>query len=285
MCWEIQYVEGDKFRLVDFNKSGFICGGNMVKVVFFDVDGTLISHSQNAVPESTRTALNQLSEKGIQRVIATGRHMLELSLLPVSNIHFDAYITLNGQLCLDAQGNTLFGNPITGKSKEYIIRMFHEKTVPIMIVEKENMYINFVNQNVQVAQDAISTPVPNVGEYTGNEIFQAIAYLEKGREETIAGQMPGCKVTRWNDFAVDIIAASGGKRVGIIEYLRKNNIRKEETMAFGDGENDIEMLRFVQIGVAMGNADDNIKGNSDYVTSSVDNNGIKEALVALKIIA
>ena len=51
----------------------------MVKVVFFDVDGTLISHSQNAVPESTRTALNQLSEKGIQRVIATGRHMLELS--------------------------------------------------------------------------------------------------------------------------------------------------------------------------------------------------------------
>ena len=188
----------------------------MVKVVFFDVDGTLISNSQNAVPESTRTALNQLSEKGIQRVIATGRHMLELSLLPVSNIHFDAYITLNGQLCLDAQGNTLFGNPITGKSKEYIIRMFHEKTVPIMIVEKENMYINFVNQNVQVAQDAISTPVPNVGEYTGNEIFQAIAYLEKGREETIAGQMPGCKVTRWNDFAVDIIAASGGKRVGII---------------------------------------------------------------------
>lgn len=257
----------------------------MVKVVFFDVDGTLISHSQNAVPESTRTALNQLSEKGIQRVIATGRHMLELSLLPVSNIHFDAYITLNGQLCLDAQGNTLFGNPITGKSKEYIIRMFHEKTVPIMIVEKENMYINFVNQNVQVAQDAISTPVPNVGEYTGNEIFQAIAYLEKGREETIADQMPGCKVTRWNDFAVDIIAASGGKRVGIIEYLRKNNIRKEETMAFGDGENDIEMLRFVQMGVAMGNADDNIKGNSDYVTSSVDNNGIKEALVALKIIA
>ena len=75
------------------------------------------------------------------------------------------------------------------------------------------------------------------------------------------------------------------KRTGIKEYLRINNIKKEETMAFGDGENDIEMIKYVQIGVAMGNADDYVKENADYVTSSVDNNGIKEALVALQIIS
>lgn len=257
----------------------------MVKVIFFDIDGTLISHTQKGVPESTRNALNQLAEKGIQRVIATGRHMLELSCLPVHNIPFDAYITLNGQLCLDAQGNILSGNPITGESKERIIRMFSEKAIPIMIVEKENMYINFVNQNVQMAQAAISTPIPDVGAYTGNEIYQAVAYLEKGEEAAIAAQMPGCKVTRWNDCAVDIIAASGGKGTGIEEYLRKNNLKKEETMAFGDGENDIEMLKFVQIGVAMGNSDDCVKENADYITSSVDDNGIKEALAAFKIIS
>ena len=49
--------------------------------------------------------------------------------------------------------------------------------------------------------------------------------------------------------------------------------------------NDIEMIKYVQIGVAMGNADDYVKENADYVTSSVDNNGIKEALVALQIIS
>lgn len=257
----------------------------MIKVVFFDIDGTLISNSQNVVPESTRMSLNQLSEKGIQRVIATGRHTLELSLLPVNNIRFDAYITLNGQLCLDAQGNIIYGNPITGKSKEYIIRMFNEKTIPIMIVEKESMYINFVNQHVEIAQKAISTPIPDEGEYTGNKIYQAIAYVERGMEDVIASQIPGCKVTRWNDFAVDIIASSGGKRTGIKEYLRINNIKQEETVAFGDGENDIEMIKYVQIGIAMGNADDYVKENADYVTSSVDNNGIKEALVALGIIS
>ncbi len=58
----------------------------MVKVIFFDVDGTLISHVQKGVPESTKIALNKLSERGIKKVIATGRHMIELSSLPVNQI-------------------------------------------------------------------------------------------------------------------------------------------------------------------------------------------------------
>ena len=71
-------------------------------------------------------------------------------------------------------------------------------------------------------------------------------------------------MTRWSYYGVDIISSSGGKRTGIKEYLRITNIKKEETMAFGDGENDIEMLNYVQIGVAMGNADNSV--NSDRRT-------------------
>lgn len=56
-------------------------------------------------------------------------------------------------------------------------------------------------------------------------------------------------------------------------------------MAFGDGENDIEMLQFVQIGVAMGNAEDIVKENADYITTSVDEDGIEKALISLKIIS
>ncbi len=256
----------------------------MVKAIFFDVDGTLISHAQKCVPESTKIALNKLSEKGIKRVIATGRHMIELSLLPVSHISFDAYITLNGQLCLDANGSIISENPIIGEDREGIIELFNEKSVPIMLVEKERMYINFINQHVESAQQAISTPVPDIGVYTGNEIYQAIAYVERGKENAIVMRLSACKVTRWNDYAVDIIAYSGGKVSGIEEYLKMSNIAQEETMAFGDGENDIDMLRYVQMGVAMGNADERTKENADYITKTVDNNGIKEALVTLKII-
>lgn len=256
----------------------------MVRVVFFDVDGTLISHTQDTVPASTRRALDKLREKGIKRVVATGRHILELSMLPVKGIDFDGYITLNGQLCLDMQRNVIFSNPIIGLDKERIVQLFTEQSIPIMLVEKEAMYCNFINQSVAIAQQAISTKIPDVGVYTGNEIYQAIVYLERGREGIVSSKLLGCKVTRWNDYAVDVISHLGGKASGIKEYLLLNHIGRDESMAFGDGENDIEMLKFVQISVAMGNADDLVKRSSDFVTDSVDHDGVEKALIQLGVI-
>ena len=150
----------------------------MVKAIFFDVDGTLVSHKMKAVPESSRRALEALAEKGILRVLATGRHMSELEQLPVRGIPFDGYITLTGQLTLDGEGKVLAGSPIAGVDKETLIRLFNEKTIPLSLVEKDRMYINFVDANTEAAQRAISSPVPELGEYTGEEIYQAVAYLD-----------------------------------------------------------------------------------------------------------
>ena len=80
----------------------------MVKAVFFDVDGTLISHTLHDVPNSTRMSIMKLKQKNIKCVVATGRHLSELEILPVKDIAFDGYITLNGQLCLDGEKNILF---------------------------------------------------------------------------------------------------------------------------------------------------------------------------------
>ncbi len=70
--------------------------GSRIKAIFFDVDGTLFSHKLNDVPESTRKALKALRERGVMTVVATGRHMIEYAQLPVGNIEFDGYLTLNG---------------------------------------------------------------------------------------------------------------------------------------------------------------------------------------------
>ena len=99
----------------------------MIKAVFFDVDGTLVSHAENEVPASTRRSINKLKERNIKCVVATGRHMLELAELPVRDIEFDGYITLNGQLCLDDRRSVICGTPISGKDKEQIIRLFEEQ--------------------------------------------------------------------------------------------------------------------------------------------------------------
>ena len=233
--------------------------GMEIKAVFFDVDGTLLSHKQNAVPESARRVLRELKQRGVKRVAATGRHMLELSSLPVKDIDFDGYITLNGQLCLDGEGKVISGNPIAGEEKEHLLRLFREKTLPLMLVEKDTMYLNFLHEHVVLAQQAISTPIPPLGEYTGNEIYMAVAFVAQEDASKLTDLLPGCKITEWNRYGVDIIARTGGKARGIQAYLDHSGIDREDTMAFGDGENDIEMLEYVRVGVAMGNGGDRLK--------------------------
>lgn len=250
----------------------------MIKAVFFDVDGTLVSHAKKEVPESTRRAIKKLKEKNVKCVIATGRHMLELDALPVRDIDFDGYITLNGQLCLDDRRSVIGGTPITGTDKERIVGLFEGKEIPLVLVEKDAMYINFANRQVEQTQKEISTKVPALGSYTGNEIYQAVAYVEKEEGNLLKDRLPGCKITWWNDRAADIISCHGGKSSGIKQYLEINNIRKQETLSFGDGENDIEMLTFTEIGIAMGNADETVKRCADHVAPGVDEDGIEKAL-------
>ena len=87
-----------------------------------------------------------------------------------------------------------------------------------------------------------------------------------------------CSITSWNPTGIDIVARGSGKAAGIAQFIEEQGLDRSEIMAFGDGENDIEMLKYAGIGVAMGNAGDAVKAAADYVTDSVDENGIENAL-------
>ncbi|MDO4378829.1 MAG: Cof-type HAD-IIB family hydrolase [Erysipelotrichia bacterium] len=256
----------------------------MIKVVFFDIDGTLLSHKHFGVSASTRESLKKLKDNGIKTVIATGRSLSELERLPVGDIGFDGYICLNGQINLDENKKIISCKAINGSDKDKLVHLFEQKNIVIMLIEQQEMYINFVDKKVEQAQKAISSEIPPVKEYSGNDFYQAVAFIGSEQEKNLIDLLPSCKITCWNEYAYDIISADSGKVAGIKDYLVINNISQEETMAFGDGENDIEMLDFVEIGVAMGNADEEVKKVADYVTYSVDENGIEHALIKYGLI-
>ena len=256
----------------------------MVKAIFFDVDGTLLSHESKDVPVSARKALEELKQKGIHVVAATGRHILEMADLPVNDISFDSYITLNGQLCLNQNKDLVFGNPLENEEKEAIIQLFNEKEIPVMMIEKDRIYMNFVNDYVRKAQADVSTCVFDCDEYTGNDIYMVSVYIDSSREDEFRKKFSNCLVTRWHDLGIDIVSKTGGKVAGIKRYLEMYNIDIKDTMAFGDGENDLEMLKFVNLGVAMGNGKDIVKQEADYVTSDIDDDGVYNALKALKVL-
>ena len=250
----------------------------MIKAAFFDVDGTLFSHTKHETSDSTKRALRELQEKGILIFAATGRHYLELERFPVSDIAFDGYVLLNGQFCADKNKALLFGCPIDGEDVKSLLKIFEKEETPMTIIQKDRMFINFVNEAVVKTQEAVSSVPAMIGEYQGGEIYQVISYLTRDEEAAFAKNVPNSRITRWQEGGVDIISKTGGKAVGIEKMLELYGINRDEIIAFGDGENDMEMLEFAKIGVAMGNASDIVKAKADYLTDHIDEDGIEKAL-------
>ena len=251
----------------------------MIKAIFFDVDGTLVSHKTKQVSESTRKCIEQLKEKGIRLYLCTGRHIQELQKLPVCDIEFDGYVTINGQLCLDGEKNYLYGTPFSDEAAKKLGSLFREKRFPLVLVEEKLLHINFVDEAAKRALKEVSTEAPPVAEYEGMPIYQATAFFTREEEHLLEKVVPeGCKMLRWSDHGVDLVSAQGGKVEGMKFVLERFGFTPEEILAFGDAENDIEMLKFAGTGVAMGNAKEAVKAAADYITEDIDEGGIEKAL-------
>ncbi len=250
----------------------------MVKALFLDIDGTVLSHRQGKVPESAIDAISQLREQGIKVFAATGRHILELEQLPLQDISFDGYVTLNGQICLDGNKALVYDFPIVEEDTKTLVTMFEQRQTPIMIVEQNAMYINFVDEKVRLAQKEISSDIPKVGGYSGENVYQFIVYDREDKVQNMMKNLKECKENVWNSKAFDIIPKRGGKVVGIKQMMKRFCIDQEDIMAFGDGGNDVDMLQYARIGIAMGNARESVKKHADYVTACVDEDGIYKAL-------
>lgn len=251
----------------------------MIKVVFFDVDGTLLSHRTKHVPQSTLKAIRRLQEKGILCVICTGRHVTMLGNLPTAVIPFDGYVTLNGQICLDADQHFICGGPIEGEARERILALYRNKTVPILLVEEGRLIMNYLDASVLEAQNSISVPPHPVREHEGAPFYQAILYMEAEEEPKYQELIDLCQPTRWHRVALDLNVKGGSKVTGVRQFLEARGIDKSEAMAFGDGLNDEAMIRYVGTGVCMGNGEDAAKAVADYVTTDIDDQGIARALV------
>ncbi len=258
----------------------------MVKAVFFDIDGTLLSHETNLVPASAVRALEKLREKGILTFAATGRHIEVLQQLEaLKEVQLDGAITLNGQYCTDFS-QILYHCPIDPADIRTLLAFLQEHPYPCIFVEEGGMYINFHNARVEAVQAAIHSPLPKIGDLNrglSHPVYQVCLYMNDAELSTLP-RLPHVRLTRWNSGGVDMIPANGGKSTGIENVLAHYGISKGDTIAFGDGENDVDMFRAVGTAIAMGNACAQAKEATQIVTESVDKDGIWNALVRLGVL-
>lgn len=259
------------------------------KIVFFDIDGTLVSFSTHKIPESTKQAVHELRQKGVKVYIATGRPMAFIDNL--DGLEYDGMVTTTGAYCVDGKGKTIHYKPIPHEDIERVVRhhLLHpEEAYPIFFVCSDGVYMSKSSDEVREVVQLLNLEMPEmmpIEQVLGRDVLQVISFFKKEDEAYIMSEyMPGSTSTRWHPYFTDIIAKGESKSTGIDCVLRHEGINLNESMAFGDGGNDVDMLRHVAYGVAMGNACDEVKTVADYVTDTVDNDGILKALQHLDLV-
>lgn len=262
---------------------------SMIKAIFFDVDGTLLSFKTHAIPQSTLDALTALRARGIKLFVATGRSPQHIGGIK-EMFDFDGYITVNGQYCFN-KAEIIYQNPIDEEDVRSIVSHIDKSDIVCNFVELDCNYYNRIDEKVRELNKIIGetspefTRVEDVSRALQNKIYQLSLFVDEDEEDdTVFRCLPNCRAVRWFRSFVDVIPANGGKSVGISNVLKHYGFSREESMAFGDGGNDIEMLEYAGVGVAMGNAKVEVQQIADYVTDHVDNDGIYKALVHYGII-
>lgn len=245
-----------------------------IKIAFFDIDGTMIDMDKKVISKRMLETLAQLKQNNIIICIATGRPPKNVPHFP--DVEFDAFLTFNASYCY-TKDEIIFKNPIPSSAVQTIIKNAESMGRPLAVANAVRVgangkdrdladYFAIANQAVEIAED--------FEDLAKEDIYQMMMGCYKEEYSRALERAEGAKITAWWDRAVDIIPANGGKGIGVEKILGYYHLTKDESIAFGDGTNDIEMLQASGIGVAMGNATEDVKKIADHICGSVAEDGI-----------
>jgi Cof subfamily protein (haloacid dehalogenase superfamily) len=248
------------------------------KIVFLDIDGTILNTKQE-IPVSTKQAVNELKEKGIDVVIATGRSPYHAKSI-ADELHIDSFVTFNGSFIV-YKGRPVFRKPIplTDLQKLYDLSLKNNHSLTYL---SETSYFTSVENDPFMVEclSSLHYVIPSAKPLFWKEesLYQVHLNCLDGDEQSYVEQIPDLDFVRWHRTSLDVIPKNSSKASGIEELLQQLNISKDEAVAFGDGLNDKEMIDFVGMGIAMGNAHEELKPLAKLVTSHVDEDGILNGL-------
>ena len=250
-----------------------------IKAIFFDIDGTLVSFKSHTVPESARRAIARLREQGVKVFIATGRLMKHVGI--VNDIEVDGYITVNGGYCITSAGEVIFESAFPRATVERVIDLSEQYGFDLNVMTHQDMYVSSMGERVKKIASMINI-MPTVADVRAiaatQPVVQMCPYISRELEQEIMPLLPDCVGSRWIETFMDLNVRGVDKSLGIQQVMNYYGLTMAEAMAFGDGGNDLPMVRDAAVGVAMGNACDELKAVADYITSSVDEDGVSRAL-------
>lgn len=270
------------------------------KLIFFDVDGTLVQFD-GTMPKSTGAALRRARENGHKLVICTGRSKFQIYPW-LLDFGFDGIVAAAGAY-VEWQGQCISHRTVSAKALHHFVRFFEQERIPYCMQTPQGAIATSINENriFLMFEEKFAVSREQVRQVFGGMTVDEEPEKHTDIEKMIYYDSPyptaqvGAALAPWFDVTVtsferadessgEVTLTGITKSYGMRKMLEYTSFTQCDTIAFGDGFNDLDMMRFAGMGIAMGNAVEQIKNVADRVTASVDEDGILHALEEMELI-
>ena len=252
----------------------------MIKIIFFDIDGTCYYNKKHEVIESTKLAFKKLKEQGFKIAICTSRSYYEMVKLPK-----DLLEVMDGIICcaggdIYEKGIKIKSNIIDNKECVKVVKYFDENNMTYRWISDDGQcFLNKNQPDTDAIFDKLYQMVPGSKKYNGEALTHILYYTHENqvKKDVIAIMNTSTHIDL--GYANEIIAHNINKGYGITYLANHFGFDISETAAFGDGYNDVPMIQAAKVGVAMGNGCNEVKNVADYVTDNIEDDGVYNACI------
>lgn len=251
--------------------------------MFFDIDGTLVSFKTHVIPDSAVQALDEAHRKGVKVFIATGRPKAIINNMgPLEERGIiDGFVTMNGAYCFVGD-KVVFSKPIDHESTVAIGKYAAQRGIACIFVPAQGIRVcnanHFLREIFYEHLHVDRMPEMTFEEGWRGDIYQITPFFTVDQEAEAMMHVNGAVGNRWHPGFTDITATGINKSLGVKLMAKHFGFTQNEVMCFGDGGNDISMLEYAGIGVALDNANEEVKAHANYVTTHIDDDGVANAL-------
>lgn len=255
----------------------------MSKIVFFDIDGTIWDWDTN-IPESAITAIRQLRANGHKAFLCSGRSRGNIRSPKLFDIGFDGVIAACGNH-VEMDGTILYEKILEPELVKKIVSLCEEHHMPVVL---EGPVKHWLSEKGFEEDPYVDYMIADMGEdavflhgYTEDihiNKFSADVLPDTNYEAIKAELEDEFDFMMHDDVVLECSPKGTSKATGIEWLCNHLGIAMEDTYAIGDSVNDLDMLQFVEHGIAMGNGTQVAKDAAEYVTTDIHENGIENAL-------
>ena len=265
----------------------------MYKLVAIDLDGTLVTDEKELTPK-TMKAIKEASQKGVKIMISSGRSFYRLEkYIDALDLRKENQCTIcfnGGMIVENTTKEMIYSQNLDAQEVNELIQLGKSLDLPIMIYTKDSHCVEKVPEVIQKNAKnlkGMNLKIVDFDKMNFNEeqnYIYKVCFIDKPeiiiekRKQISKEIMEKYEITSSVPEYIEIVKKGIKKSEAIKVVMDKYDIKQNEVMAIGDGENDVEMLKFAGLGIAMENAMDDVKEFADDVTTSNNDDGVGNAI-------